>query len=450
MNKFDFNLFVIGAGSGGVRAARIASSFGAKVAIAEERYLGGTCVNVGCVPKKLLVYASRFSEEFKSCVGFGWDFDNSRFSWKQLIANKNNEIKRLNQIYERLLNDAGVELIHGKAEMEDANTLRVNNQTYSAERIFIATGGWPTKPDIPGNEYAITSNEAFNLESLPERIVIAGGGYVAIEFAGIFNGLGVETIIIYRGPLILRGFDEELRKFVSNEIEKKGIKLILNTTIESIKNANNICNVHLSDGDVIETDKVMFATGRKPNTSDLGLENIGIKLDNQGAIIINQDYQTSSPSVYAIGDVTNRYNLTPVALAEGMALAKTLYAHDLSPVSYNNIPTCVFCQPNLASVGLTEEDARKQINNISVYKSEFKHLKHTMTDIDEMTFMKLIVDSQTDKVIGAHMVGEDAGEIIQGISIAMNAGVTKSQFDTTIGIHPTAAEEFVTMRTPSV
>ena len=450
MNKYDFDLFVIGAGSGGVRAARMASAYGARVAIVEERYLGGTCVNVGCIPKKLLVYASHFSGEFKSCVGYGWDIEQPRFSWEQLIANKNNEIQRLNRIYEKILNDAGVELIHGKAEFVDANTLRVNNQTYTTERTLIATGGWPTKPDIPGNEYTITSNEAFYLESLPEKIVISGGGYIAIEFAGIFNGLGVETTIIYRGPLILRGFDEETRSFISNEIEKKGIKLILNTNIDSIKNINNNYNVHLNNGEVIKTDQVMFATGRKPNTSELGLEDIGIKLDDYGAIIINQDYQTSLPSVYAIGDVTNRYNLTPVALAEGMALAKTLYAKELGQISYNNIPTCIFCQPNLATVGLTEEEARIQLDNISVYKSEFKHLKHTMTDINEMTFMKLIVDNQSDRVIGAHMVGEDAGEIIQGIAIAMNAGVTKTQFDSTIGIHPTAAEEFVTMRTPSV
>ena len=449
MDKFDYDLFVIGAGSGGVRAARMASSFGAKVAITEDRYLGGTCVNVGCVPKKLLVYASHFSEDFENAKGFGWTLGASNFNWQELIKNKNTEIARLNGVYGKILDSAGVELIEGHAALIDAHTVAVNDKHYSAERILIATGGWPSIPDIPGKEHIISSNEVFFLETLPEKIIIVGGGYIAVEFAGIFNGLGVDTTLLYRGPLFLRGFDQDVRKFLAAEMQKKGITLKFENNIDAIEKIDGQLQATLTDKSTLLADQIMYATGRKPKTEGMGIETLGITLDKNAAIVVNDQYQTNIPSIYALGDVTNRINLTPVALAEGMFLARMLYHNESSPVEYENIPTCVFSQPNIGTVGLTEEAAKEKYKQIDIYQSSFTPMKHTLSGDDEQTFMKLIVDKGSDLVVGVHMVGPDAGEIIQGIGIAMKAGAKKADFDKTIGIHPTTAEEFVTMREPA-
>lgn len=448
MDKFDYDLFVIGAGSGGVRAARMASSFGARVAITEDRYLGGTCVNVGCVPKKLLVYASHFSEDFENARGFGWKVDSTDFNWQQLIKNKNTEIERLNGVYAKILDGAGVKRIEGHGSLVDKYTVVVDGKNYSAERILIATGGWPSIPDIPGKEHVISSNEVFFLETLPEKVVIVGGGYIAVEFAGIFNGFGVDTTLLYRGPLFLRGFDQDIREFLAEEMQKKGIKLKFETNLVSVEKVNRQLQATLTDKSTLLADQILYATGRKPKTEGMGIESLGINLDKNAAIVVNDQYQTNIPSIYAVGDVTNRVNLTPVALAEGMFLARYLYDDESSPVDYDNIPTCVFSQPNIGTVGLTEEEAREKYKQIDIYKSSFTPMKHTLSGDNEKTFMKLIVDKQSDLVVGVHMVGPEAGEIIQGIGIAMKAGASKTDFDQTIGIHPTTAEEFVTMREP--
>ncbi|MEJ2760992.1 MAG: glutathione-disulfide reductase [Gammaproteobacteria bacterium] len=456
MSSYDYDLFVIGAGSGGVRAARMSAGFGARVAIAEDRYLGGTCVNVGCIPKKLFVYASHFSEDLRDAAGYGWKIGSTSFDWHTLIENKNAEIHRLNGIYERLLSNAGATLINGRAVIKGSHTVTVNDRDYTAERILVATGGWPTVPDIPGKEHVITSNEAFYLESLPEHITIVGGGYIAVEFAGIFNGLGVDTTLLYRGPLFMRGFDDELREVLADEIRKKGVKLQFNADVERIEKFGDKYTVHVSSKDrefpspePWTTDLVMYATGRHPMTSGLGLEQAGVELNWNGAVVINDDYQSSVPSIYAIGDVTHRFNLTPVATAEGTALARNLYDNDSERVSYEDIPTCVFSQPSLGTVGVTETEARERYGEFEVYKTSFRSLKLTLTGSEERTFMKILVDRATDRVVGVHMIGPEAGEIIQGMAVAMKAGATKSQFDATIGIHPTSAEEFVTMREPS-
>lgn len=456
MNDFDYDLFVIGAGSGGVRAARMSAGYGAKVGIAEERYLGGTCVNVGCVPKKLFVFASHYSEDFEDAAGYGWSVNSTSFNWNKLLENKNNEIHRLNGIYEKLLTNAGCDIFDGHAIIENPNTVAVNGKSYTSERILVATGSWPSIPDFPGSEHVISSNEAFFLKKLPERIIIVGGGYIAVEFAGIFNGLGVDTTLVYRGPLFMRGFDDELRHFLAEEIQKKGIKLLFNTNIERVEKQNGEYTAHLvatddraASHEPRATDLVMYATGRLPITSNLGLEETGVELNDKGAVIINENYRSSVPSIYAIGDVTDRFNLTPVATAEGTALAKNLFDKRSLRVDYADIPTCVFSQPNLGTVGLTEAEAREQYTDIDVYKTSFKPMKHTMTGSDEKTLMKLVVDKASDRVVGAHMIGPEAGEIIQGLAIAMKAGATKTHFDSTIGIHPTSAEEFVTMREPA-
>ena len=449
MDRFDYDLFVIGAGSGGVRAARMSSSFAAKVAIAEDRYLGGTCVNVGCVPKKLLVYASHFSEDFGNAKGFGWTLGSSNFNWQELIKNKNTEIARLNGVYGKILDNAGVELIEGHANLIDAHTVAVNDKHYSAERILIVTGGWPSVPDIPGKEHTISSNEVFFLETLPEKIVIVGGGYIAVEFAGIFNGLGVDTTLLYRGPLFLRGFDQDVRNFLAKEMQKKGITLKFEKNIDAIEKIDGQLQATLTDKSTLLADQIMYATGRKPKTEGIGIEAVGITLDKNAAIVVNDQYQTNVPSIYALGDVTNRVNLTPVALAEGMFLARMLYNNENSPVEYENIPTCVFSQPNIGTVGLNEETAKEKYKQIDIYKSSFTPMKHTLSGDDGRTFMKLIVDKESDLVVGVHMLGPEAGEIIQGIGIAMKAGAKKADFDKTIGIHPTTAEELVSMREPA-
>ncbi|MCZ6718612.1 MAG: glutathione-disulfide reductase [Gammaproteobacteria bacterium] len=446
MAEHDFDLFVVGAGSAGVRAARMAGGFGARVAIAEDRYLGGTCVNVGCIPKKLLVYASHFSEDFEDAGGFGWTVGKSTFAWKSLIQRKDVEIERLHRVYAELLAAAGVTTIKGHAGLADPHTVVVDDKPYQAERIVVATGSWPVVPEFPGSEYVITSNDAFFLDELPQRVLIVGGGYIAVEFAGIFAALGSATTLIYRGPLFLRGLDHDIREFLAAEMTKKNVELVFNTTIEAVEKIRGQLKAHLSDGSQREAERIFYATGRTPNVKGLGLEALGAKLDARGAVIVNEDFRSSVPSIYAIGDVINRVKLTPVALAEGMMLAKTLYGGSRGPLNYTDIPTCIFSQPNVGTVGLTEEQAREQCGACKVYKSTFTPLKHTLSGRNEKTLIKLIVEQDSDRVVGAHMVGPDAGEIIQGIAIALKAGATKATFDATIGIHPTMAEEFVTMR----
>jgi glutathione reductase (NADPH) len=455
VHNHDYDLFVIGAGSGGVRAARMATGFGARVAIAEDRYLGGTCVNVGCVPKKLYVYAAEFGKAFKDARNFGWSVGGAGsaeaggtpvFDWATLRDNKKAEISRLNGIYENLLTGAKAELIDGRARIVDAHTVAVGEKRYTAGKILIATGGWPHIPEFPGSEHAVSSNEVFDLPRFPERLAIVGGGYIAVEFAGIFDGLGSRVTQLYRGPLFLRGFDADIRAHAAREIAKTGVDLRFEVNVQSIEPVVGGLRVQLTDDSVIEVDTVLYATGRKPNLDGLGLENVSVRIGDAGTIDVDAEYRTSEPSIFALGDVTGGIELTPVALAEGMAFARRQFGGMQSAVDYDFIPTAVFCQPNIGTVGFTEEEARARFGRIRLFKSTFKPMKHTISGRDERTFMKLIVDQASDRVVGAHMMGPDAGEIMQGIAIAMRAGATKELFDTTIGIHPTAAEEFVTMR----
>ncbi|CEG51827.1 MAG: glutathione reductase [Pseudomonas sp. BICA1-14] len=448
---YDFDLFVIGAGSGGVRAARFAAGFGAKVAVAESRYLGGTCVNVGCVPKKLLVYGAHYAEDIGQAQGYGWTIDGATFDWKTLIANKDREIQRLNGIYRSILVDSGVTLLQAHARLVDAHTVEVEGKQYTAEHILIATGGWPHVPAIPGREHAITSNEAFYLESLPRRVLVIGGGYIAVEFASIFHGCGADTKLLYRGELFLRGFDGSLRDHLKDEMIKKGVDLQFNADIVHIdKQADGSLLATLEDGRTLEADCIFYATGRRPMLDNLGLEKAGVALDARGFIAVDDEYRTSVSSILAIGDVIGRVQLTPVALAEGMAVARRLFKPEqYRKVDYTTIPTAVFSLPNMATVGLTEEEAREQGHKVTIFESRFRPMKLTMTDSLERSLMKLVVDAETDRVLGCHMAGPDAGEIMQGLGVALKAGATKQVFDDTLGIHPTAAEEFVTMRTPA-
>jgi glutathione reductase (NADPH) len=448
MTQFDYDLFVIGAGSGGIRAARLAAGFGARVAIAEQRYLGGTCVNVGCIPKKLLVYAAHFGEDFEDARGYGWTAEGIGFDWQRLIANKNTEIECLHGVYSKLLEQAGISVLNGRASLVDPHTVRIGDESYTAERILIATGGWPLVPDIPGKEHGITSNESFFLADLPKRVIILGGGYIAVEFAGIFNGLGAQTTVLYHGPLFLRGFDDDVREFLAQELRKKGIELKFNTHVKAIEKNRGGVSVVLMDDSELEADLILYAIGRVPQVGGLGLEAIGVKLTDKGAIGVDADHRSSVPSLYAIGDVIDRVKLTPTALAEARAFALTQFGGLPERLDYNLIPTAIFSHPNVGTVGLTEATARKHFNAIAIYKSHFTPLKHTLTGRGEKTLMKLVVDRATDRVLGAHMVGPEAGEIIQGIAIALKAKATKAIFDSTLGIHPTAAEEFVTMRAP--
>ncbi|MFZ3282694.1 glutathione-disulfide reductase [Pseudomonas sp.] len=447
---YDFDLYVIGAGSGGVRAARFAAGFGAKVAVAESRYLGGTCVNVGCVPKKLLVYGAHFAEDFEQASGFGWSLGEANFDWATLIANKDREINRLNGIYRNLLVNSGVTLHEAHAKIVGPHEVEVNGERFTAKNILIATGGWPQIPEIPGHEHAIGSNEAFFLKELPKRVLVVGGGYIAVEFAGIFHGLGANTTLLYRGDLFLRGFDGSVRKHLQEELTKRGLDLQFNADIARIdKQADGSLKATLKDGRELEADCIFYATGRRPMLDNLGLENADVQLTDKGFIKVDEQYQTSEPSILALGDVIGRVQLTPVALAEGMAVARRLFKPEqYRPVDYKMIPTAVFSLPNIGTVGLTEEEAREAGHDVVIFESRFRPMKLTLTECQEKTLMKLVVDGKTDKVLGCHMVGPDAGEIVQGLAIALKAGATKRDFDDTIGVHPTAAEEFVTMRTP--
>lgn len=446
MTTPDYDLFVLGAGSGGVRAARIAAGLGARVAVAEERHLGGTCVNVGCVPKKLLVYASHFADAFADARGFGWNVQSPRFDWRALIANKNREIARLNGVYRRLLEGAGVAVIEARARLVDATTVAAGDRTVRARHVLVATGGRPVVPAVPGAEHVITSNEAFFLDDLPGRVVIVGGGYIAVEFAGIFAGLGARVHQLYRGSLFLRGFDDDIRTTLADEMRKKGIDLRFETTVERITRRGDERLVALASGETIACDLVLYATGRAPNTEGLGLEAAGVRLDGNGAVVVDAYSRSSVESIFAVGDCTDRLNLTPVAIREGQAVAWTLFGAKPTTADHTGVPTAVFSQPPAATVGLTEAEARAGHARVDVYRTAFRPMKHTLTGRDEKTMIKLVVDAETDRVLGAHMVGADAPEIIQGIAIALKCGARKADFDATVGIHPTAAEEFVTLR----
>ena len=448
MKAFDYDLFVIGAGSGGVRAGRIAAKHGAKVAVAEEYRVGCTCVIRGCVPKKLFVYASRYAEEFEDAVGFGWTSDKVTFDWSVLLENKDKEIERLSKAYVRNLEAAGAELVLERAELQDRHTIRLGSgRTVTAKYILVATGAAPFVPrHLPGHELAITSNEVFQLEKLPRRICIVGGGYIAVEFAGIMQGLGVETILIYRGEQILRGFDQDLRDHLSAEMQKKGIEIRTQADIAKIEKSGDGVRVTLEDGAVFGAGQVMFATGRIPNVAGLGLENAGVELTPHYAVKVDDNSRSTADNIYAVGDVTNRVNLTPVAIREGHAFADHVFGGSQEKVDHTRIPTAVFSQPEIGTVGLTEEQARKAHTSVDIYKTSFRPMKHTLSGRDERMMMKLVVDGETDRVLGCHICGEGAGEMAQLLGISIRAGAKKADFDATMAVHPTASEELVTMR----
>lgn len=444
---YDYDLFVIGAGSGGVRAARMAAATGIRVAVAEAQRTGGTCVNLGCVPKKLYVHAAEYAAGFSQAAGFGWHSPPPTFDWRTLQHNKDEAILEANHVIEKMLETSGATLLRGRATLTGGQQVRVNGATYSARRILIASGAQPLIPDLPGSEHLLTSDDIFALEQLPQRLLIVGGGYIAAEFAGIFHGLGVKVTQVYRRELFLRGFDNEIRSYVAVQMRKKGIDLRFNSELRQIdKNADGSFSVTLKDGSTLTTDLVLAAIGRRPNTTGLGLEAVGVELTDTGAIKVDEHFQTSVPSIYALGDVIDRMQLTPVALAEAMTLVANLYQGKTASLCYQLIPTAVFSLPGIGSVGLSEEEAVNQYRRIDVYTTEFRPLKQALGGATEKIFMKLVVDAVTDRVVGAHMAGEGAGEIIQGIAVALKAGATKAMFDQTLGIHPTSAEEFVTMR----
>ena len=449
MADYDYDLFVIGAGSGGVRAARLSAMSGAKVAVAEEHRVGGTCVIRGCIPKKFMVYASEVAHQVQVAKGYGWSgFDDIRFDWKAFLEKKDVEIARLSGIYVRNLSNAGAELVHARAELRDAHTVELigKGQKITADKILIAVGGWPSVPEFPGSEHAITSNEAFHLPELPKSVMVVGGGYIAVEFAGIFAGLGVQTTLVYRGPNVLRGFDDDIRTHLGGELEKRGIKLILASQHEKIEKTSAGLVSHLSSGMTQTTDVVMFATGRSPKVSGLGLENAGVKLNDNGAVIVDDYSRTNVENIYAVGDVTDRINLTPVAIREGAAFAETVFRGNPTTYDHECVPIAVFSQPPVGSVGLGEADARHKYGQVDVYKSSFRPLKQTFFGGEDRTMMKLVVDAKSQKILGCHVVGDDGPEMIQMAAIAIKMGVTKPQWDNTTALHPTAAEELVTMR----
>ena len=446
--SFDYDLFVIGAGSGGVRAARMSASHGAKVAVAEEYRVGGTCVIRGCVPKKLFVYASHFAEEFEDAAGFGWTVADAKFDWPTLVKNKDAEIDRLNGIYIKNLEASGVEILQGRAIVKDANTVTLDGRDITAKYILVAVGGTPFMPQIEGIEHAISSNEAFHIEVLPQNIIVVGGGYIAVEFAGIFNGLGVDTTLVYRGPQILRGFDNEVRDHLAAEMAVKGVTIKTESDIAAIAKTDNGYTVTYQDGSMQDTGLVMYATGRVPMTDGLGLENAGVELGAKGEIKVDAYSKTNIDSIYAVGDVTARAELTPVAIREGAAFAETVFNDNPLAVDHSIIPTAVFSQPSIGTVGLGEEAAREAGHEIDVYAASFRPMKNTLSGNPEKTLMKLIVNKADDKVLGLHIVGPDSGEMIQAFGVAITMGATKAQFDATIAVHPTAAEELVTFKQP--
>ncbi len=452
MSAFDCDLFVIGGGSGGVRAARMAGQRGARVMLAEAAALGGTCVNVGCIPKKLYSYAAQFAQEFEDAAGFGWDLQPARFDWRRLKKNRAHEIARLNGVYEHLLRTAGVDLVRGWATLCDPHTVQVATadgaRRWRARHILVATGGTPSVPHIAGKEHVLTSDSMFDLDPFPGRLVVVGGGYIACEFASIFRGLGAAVTQLYRGEQVLRGFDDDVRHFLAQEVRKHGVDLRLRSDVAAIGRQGEALAVTLADGEVLPADCVLYATGRVPNVAGLGLDAAGVRLSPHGGIVVDEHYRSTAPSVFAVGDVTARLQLTPVALAEAMVVVDQLFGKRERAMSYDFVPTAVFTHPGIGTVGLTEAEARARHGEVRIFRSEFRALKHTLSGNPERTLMKLVVDAATDRVVGLHMVGQDAGEIVQGFAVAMKAGATKAVFDSTIGIHPTAAEEFVTMREP--
>jgi len=448
MSSKPFDLFVIGAGSGGVRAARMAAQRGAHVAVAESAALGGTCVNLGCIPKKLYSYAAHFADAFEQSRGFGWTPGPARFDWATLKANRAREIARLNGIYERLLLDAGVTILRGRARLVAPQAVEVDCQVHAAQRILLATGGHAVTPELPGGELAVTSDAMFDLPDFPRRLVVVGGGYIACEFASIFRGLGAQVTQLVRGEQILRGFDADVRAFLARQMALHGIELRVGAELTAIERAPDGLRLALRDGSTLAADTVLQATGRRPNTAGLGLEALGVRLDERHAIAVDDSLQTSLPGVYALGDVIDRIQLTPVALAEAMMLVDRLFGSGQRRLDYELVPTAVFTHPNVATVGLTEAQARERFGDVRVFRTDFRPLKHTLSGSAERVLMKLVVDAASDRVVGLHMVGDDAGEVVQGFAVAMKAGATKAQFDATVGIHPTAAEEFVTLREP--
>ena len=450
MPRYDFDLVTIGAGSGGVASSRRAGGYGARVAICEELRVGGTCVLRGCIPKKLLVYGAQFADAFADAEGFGWTVPPADFDWPKLIAAKDKEISRLSQIYINMLNNAGVEIIDGHAALVDPHTVEIAGRRCTAENVLVATGSWPETPDIPGIEHVISSNEALDLEAMPRRIVIVGGGYIAVEFAGIFNGFGSEVIELIRRPELLFGFDDDVRVALGEEMRRRGVDVRGRTQVARIDKATSGYVVTTTVGDKIATDLVMYATGRRPNTKRMGLAEVGVRINEAGAVIVDEWQRSSVPNIYAVGDVTDRINLTPVAIAEGRAIAETLFNDNPTKMDHADVPSAVFSQPPIGAVGLTEERAVREYGEVDVYMARFKPMKNTLSGREERTLMKLVVDARSDRVLGCHMLGPDAPEIIQGLAVAVKCGATKRQFDQTVGIHPSAAEEFVTMREKTV
>ncbi|MDE2093970.1 MAG: glutathione-disulfide reductase [Burkholderiales bacterium] len=450
MGETEFDLFVIGAGSGGVRAARMAAQRGVRVAVADDAPLGGTCVNLGCIPKKLYSFAAHYAEAFEESHGYGWSGPAPVLDWSTLRARRAAEIGRLNAVYARLLNDAGATVLRGRARVVGANEVEVNAQVVRARHILVATGGRPVVPVLQGSHLAITSDQIFDLREFPRHLVVVGGGYIACEFASIFRGLGAQVTQLYRGEQVLRGFDDEVRHFVAAEMRKKGIDLRTHSEVERIERDVDRLHVTLRDGSALAADTVLYATGRHPNTAGLGLTEAGVRLAANGAVVVDEHYASNVASIHALGDVIDRVQLTPVALAEAMALVDHLFGQGTRSVDYDLIPTAVFTHPGIGTVGLSEAQARERFGAVRIFRTEFKALRHTLSGSTERTLMKLVVDAESDRVVGVHMVGADADEIVQGFAVALKAGATKAVFDATIGIHPTAAEEFVTLREPVV
>lgn len=447
MTDYDYDLLVIGGGSGGVRAARVAAQLGARVALCEQSRLGGTCVNVGCVPKKLFVYGSHFTYDWKDAKGFGWSGQMS-FDWTRLLHGKDREILRLNRAYQSTLENAGVEIFFGRGSLSSPHSVRIGETEHSSKRILIATGGRPRKPEIEGAELARYSDDVFSLAALPGRMLVVGGGYVAVEFASVFEALGVQVTIVHRGDEILRGFDKDLRCHLHRELERKGIEIRLQTEVNALHRDGDAIRVVLNDGSQLTVDFPLFAIGREPNTDGLGLDALGLERTPRGGIVVGEDYETTVPSIHAVGDVIDHIQLTPVAIAEGMHFAHRFFGRDDHRIDYLAVPTAIFSQPEFATVGLTEEQAWHRCQDVRVFASEFTPLKLSLSEREERTLIKLVVDAKTDRVVGCHMIGSGAAEIIQGLAVAMKSGATKADFDATIGIHPTSAEEFVTLWNP--